>query len=65
MCYLQGFIRKKLWWEGGGGRVSYRILRQGGKNHLLPPTYQETVPNIHLWKNSRCFEQVHTTFAVT
>ena len=42
-------------------RVSYRIFRKGGGNHLTPPTYQETVPitnvltaRIHLWKNYRC-----------
>ena len=26
------------------GRVSYRIFRKGRDNHLVPPTYQETVP---------------------
>ena len=25
-------------------RVSYRIMRKGGENHLAPSTYQETVP---------------------
>ena len=26
------------------GHILYRIFRKGGKNHLAPPTYQETVP---------------------
>ena len=43
-------------------RISYRIIRKGGENHLAPSTYQETVPitnvliaRMHLWENSRCF----------
>ena len=31
-------------WPKAPGRVSYRIFVKRGGNHLMPPTYQETVP---------------------
>ena len=53
----QAFASWQVQIESTCSRVLYRIFRKGGGDHLMPPTYQGTVPmtnaltaRICLWK---------------